>query len=324
MTKGFVFGKFMPFHKGHQAMIDFATTHCDLLTVLVCCSDKEEISPHIRQEWLEKTFGKSANITIRVFSYAEAELPNTSVSSRQVSQLWARKFKELLPDYRVLVTSEPYGEFVAEYMGITHIPYDPARGITPVSASAIRENLARNWHYLPDAVKPYYCRKVVILGTESTGKTTLTRRLAAHFGAGYVLEYGREAIEDSNVFTEEDLYRVAEEHTRRIETTVPGSSPLLIIDTDVHITQSYARFAFGKELDLPAHLYASNKAALYLYLTPDVPYVQDGTRLSQSNRNRLDNFHRETLMRHNISFVEVPGDWEVKFEKAKQLVKQLT
>jgi HTH-type transcriptional repressor of NAD biosynthesis genes len=277
----------------------------------------------VRQEWLEKTYRESEDIAIRIVSYRESDLPNTSVSSRQVSEVWAAKFREVLPDVQVLVTSEPYGEFVAEYMGISHIPYDPERSMTPVSASAILKNLAGNWHYLPEAVKPWYSRKVVILGTESTGKTTLTQRLAGHFGAGYVLEFGRETIADSNAFTEQDLFRVAVEHARRIEAAISESGPLLIIDTDIHITQSYATFAFGRELDLPAHLYAANKADLCLYLTPDVPYVQDGTRLSQSDRDRLDVFHRQTLIRHNVSFVELPGSWEVKFEKARELIRPL-
>jgi HTH-type transcriptional repressor of NAD biosynthesis genes len=55
MTKGFVFGKFLPFHKGHEAMIKFALTKCDFLTVLVCCSDKESIPDTFRKSWIEKT-----------------------------------------------------------------------------------------------------------------------------------------------------------------------------------------------------------------------------------------------------------------------------
>jgi HTH-type transcriptional repressor of NAD biosynthesis genes len=56
MVKAFVFGKFLPFHKGHEAMINFALSKCDLLTVLVCCSDKENISDTVRSSWIEKTF----------------------------------------------------------------------------------------------------------------------------------------------------------------------------------------------------------------------------------------------------------------------------
>jgi HTH-type transcriptional regulator, transcriptional repressor of NAD biosynthesis genes len=50
MIKAFVFGKFLPFHKGHQAMINFALTKCDYLSVLICCSDKENIDGLIRQK----------------------------------------------------------------------------------------------------------------------------------------------------------------------------------------------------------------------------------------------------------------------------------
>lgn len=77
MTKAFVFGKFLPFHKGHEALINFASSKCDYLTVLVCCSDKEHIPDVVRKAWIEKTFECQANIEVKVFNYLESELPNT-------------------------------------------------------------------------------------------------------------------------------------------------------------------------------------------------------------------------------------------------------
>ena len=65
MVKAFVFGKFLPFHKGHEAMINFALTRCDFLTVLVCCSDKENIPSKTRQKWIEKTFECQDKIEIK-------------------------------------------------------------------------------------------------------------------------------------------------------------------------------------------------------------------------------------------------------------------
>ena len=62
MIKAFLFGKFLPFHKGHEAMINFALTKCDFLTVLVCCSDKERIPDTLRKAWIEKAFEKEKNI----------------------------------------------------------------------------------------------------------------------------------------------------------------------------------------------------------------------------------------------------------------------
>lgn len=100
MTKAFVFGKFLPFHKGHEAMINFALTKCDLLTVLVCCSDKESIPDIARKAWIEKAFEKEKNIEIKTINYLESELPNTSESSESVSKIWADIFKKQFPIIR--------------------------------------------------------------------------------------------------------------------------------------------------------------------------------------------------------------------------------
>ena len=99
MTKAFVFGKFLPFHKGHEAMINFALSKCDFLTVLVCCSDKESVPDRFRKAWIENTFENRKNIEIRTFNYLESELLNTSESSESVSKIWAEVFKKQLPDY---------------------------------------------------------------------------------------------------------------------------------------------------------------------------------------------------------------------------------
>ncbi len=165
--------------------------------------------------------------------------------------------------------------------------------------------------------------KVVLLGTESTGKTTLTEQLAAHFQAPYVLEAGRDLITDSTDFSRADLLAVATEHARRIAQAVGEAGPLLFVDTDVYITQSYAQFAWGELLTLPNEVYALNRADLYLYLAADVPYVQDGTRLPAAERQRLDHSHRQTLTQFNIPFIEISGSWAQRFEQAVHLVEKL-
>lgn len=323
MRKGFVFGKFMPFHKGHEAMIRFALSYCDTLSVLVCCSNRETLPAAVRQSWLEDTFRHEPRIQVLVYQYDERLLPNTSETSASVSAVWAAQFKLLFPDHSILVTSEPYGELVADYMGITHIPFDMQKSIFPVSATKIRANLPQTWAYLPDSVKASLVTKVVLLGTESTGKTTLTSRLAAHFNSGAVMEAGRDIVADSNDFGISDLYLIAAEHAARINRMAIGESPLLIIDTDIHITLSYGEYAFGTVLDIDRTIYESNRADLYLYLNNDVPYVQDGTRLGEEERNLLDLSHRRVLEKYGIAYEEIKGDWDERFEQAVILVEQL-
>ncbi|MBE7169208.1 MAG: AAA family ATPase [Williamsia sp.] len=323
MIKAFVFGKFLPFHKGHEAMINFARTKCDFLTVLVCCSDKETISGATRKGWIQKTFENKRNVEVRLYDYQESSLPNTSVSSRRISEVWAAVFSGLLPGYSLLITSEEYGNYVAEYMAIQHIPFDPPKRLFPVSATAIRYDVFLNWKFLPDSVKPDFALKVVVLGTESTGKTTLVQKLSEHFNCSQVLEAAREIIADSNHFQPEELQLVARAHAEEIDKAVFGDSPLIIIDTDIYTTRSYARFVFQTDLEADAAIYNSNKANLYLYLSNDVPYLQDGTRLEEAARNLLDHSHRQMLKEHHIEFIEISGDWEQRFKIAVEQINLL-
>ena len=88
---------------------------------------KEVISnkrAHRCWSWIEKTFENESKMEVRVLNYSERELPNTSESSREVSKVWANTFKEQFLDYSLLVSSEEYGNFVAEFMNIKHIVFD--------------------------------------------------------------------------------------------------------------------------------------------------------------------------------------------------------
>jgi HTH-type transcriptional repressor of NAD biosynthesis genes len=323
MCKAFVFGKFMPFHSGHEAMIRFALSHCDHLTVLICCSDKELLPGSSRKQWIDCTFEAVPNIDIVIFDYEEEELPSTSVTSSEVSRLWSEKFKELVPEHSVVVTSEPYGDLVAQFMGIRHIPFDMDKKLYPVSATKIRADAFGNWDYLPECVKEDFITKVVILGTESTGKTTLTNQLAQYFQSAAVQEVGREIIPDSQSFSMEDLQQIALVHAERIADASVGKSPLLIIDTDIHITLSYAQFTFDELPAVDEVIYKRNKADLYLYLNNDVPFVQDGTRLMEKDRDALDHYHRATLKQFNIKYEEITGNWDERFKRSVALIEKL-
>lgn len=323
MTHALVFGKFLPFHQGHAALIDFARRHAARLTVLVCASNHETLPGAVRAQWVRDTYAHCPEVRVQLLDYREEELPNTSESSEAVAHVWADKFREVLPDISLVVTSEPYGALVAARLGIRHLDFDRARAQVPVSATAIRQNVRAQWPYLPAAVQPYYRRTVAILGTESTGKSVLTEQLAAHFRADFVGEAARDLIADSTSFNRADLLRVAAEHARRIATARTTAGPLLLLDTDIHITQSYARLTESSYLDLPAETYALNRADLYLYLLPDVPFVQDGTRLPAAERLLLDQAHRQTLADFGVSYQEIGGDWPARFRRAVALVEEL-
>lgn len=324
MKKAFVLGKFYPFHFGHKTLIDFALQKCDFLYVLVCASDKEKIRGEIRAEWILKTFENEHNIEIIVVNYVESELPNTSVSSREISYMWAKKFEEILPkDINMIVSSEEYGRFVAEYMQIHCVFCDRKREKVPISATQIRKDILKNWKFLPQKVQAFFAKKVIILGTESTGKSTLTTKIADYFGVPYVQEMGREIIANSQNFTFSDLFKVVKAHSAAIQDASNSFPPLLIIDTDLHLTASYARFCFQQEIPLTKEDIQTQKADLYLYLGKDAPFIQDGTRLTETDRNLLDASHLQILKEKGIFFEEISGNWEERTQKAITLIQEL-
>lgn len=318
--KGFVFGKYLPFHEGHLALIRFASQYCRQLTVVVCASDKEILQGSLRTGWITEAVADDDRISCIVCDYKESELPNSSVPSETASQLWARRFKTLLPDADLLFTSEDYGPLVARYMQIEHRYFDKERNHVRISSTQLRNDLYGHWHFLPLPVQQYFAIKVAVLGTESTGKTTLVQQLTTHYHCAAVMEAGRDVISDSNAFTYDDLVTTAIEHANAIENADVSQHPLLVLDTDIHITQSYCRMFLKRELDVDQRIMEINRCDLYLYLCNDVPFVQDGTRLSEEDRNALDISHHTTLRQASVPFTELSGSWNNKFTKARTLI----
>lgn len=320
--KGFVFGKFYPFHIGHQKMIEFALEKGSV-TVLVCAEEKEKIDGNIRKEWIKETFNNNKNLKVKVFKYNENDFPNSSVSDWEVSKIWSEVFKEYFKEEEFLVTSEEYGEMLSMIMDIDHFMFDENRESIQISASEIRDNIFENWNYLPLSVQKYFALKVVFLGTESTGKTVMTNNLSEYFKANKVSEAGRDLISDSKEFDCNDLKKVYTEHANRIENVDYRKSFLTLIDTDIHITKSYSEFIFGKKLSVPEEIIEKNKADLYLYSTKDAEYIQDGTRLEIDDRNKLDVSHRNILREYNIDFLEISGSWDDREKMAVEKIKNL-
>lgn len=319
----FVFGKFLPFHNGHLAMINFALQHCETLFVVVCASDRENIDGQTRRNWIAASTDPK-KVKCIVCSYNEEELPNTSVPSQDASRLWAERFREIVPECGLLITSEDYGPLVAEYMHIKHRYFDKARNTVDISATKIRDDLYACWNFLPAAVRSYFAIKVVVTGTESTGKSTLVNKIAAVLPCTPVAEAGREIIPHTNDLSYALLLETATRHALDIQRATCGEHPLVIADTDLYVTQSYCRFFLKTELVVEEWVKDANQFDLYLYLNTDAPFVQDGTRMTEAGRNALDHSHRAVYETQGISLVELRGSWDQKFRATMDAVRSLT
>lgn len=149
-------------------------------------------------------------------------------------------------------------------------------------------------------------------GAESTGKSVLARRLEQRFGWPWVPEYGRDYAEaEGTDFTMADLLAIAAGQDRLMREAAAKSPSVLILDTDPLMTAAWAQMLFG---EVPADLLAYDKADLYLLFAPDVPWVEDGTRLfgTHEARARFAAVAAAMLERAGVPYETVSGDWAAR------------
>jgi HTH-type transcriptional repressor of NAD biosynthesis genes len=173
---------------------------------------------------------------------------------------------------------------------------------------------------IPEIVQKYYYRKICIVGTESTGKTVLAKKLTKYFNGKYISEAGRDLTENVYDCVYEDLSSIAYTHALNIKSNDNFKNKILIIDTDINITKSYSKFLFNKELKYDKWIDNINQFDLYLFLTNDIPHIQDGTRLTISDRNNLNNYHIHELNSANIKYKIISGSYDERYNKAIKLI----
>ena len=327
MRTGLLLGKFMPLHLGHRALIRFAAERCDRLCVWLCVSPSEPISGAWRCMWLEAELEAFPHAELRYVEYSEQEYPNTSVSDQAVSAKWAEMIRRLWPDFsgpeHVVFSSEPYGAYLAENLDAACETFDIERRQIPISASMIRSAPYKYWELLPEPVRLFWVDSVCLVGTESTGKTTLTKHLAEQFDSPWISEAGRDIVGHTEECRWEDLLHIAEAHARSILDALKNPCRRLFVDTDVTITQSYARYLFDRPLEVSAWIRAANRFKLYLFCDRDAPYVQDGTRLPPVERDHLHESHLQSFGKAHIPLQFITGDsWEERRNSAIRQVVQ--
>ncbi len=309
----------MPLHRGHMHLIETARKAVDELTVMVCSIQAEPIPGYLRYEWMKKTFPD-----LRVLHVTD-ENPQEPKDHRFFWEIWANTFRRNMPKgIDIVFTSENYGQELAKRMNIQHQLVDLDRSTFPVSGTKIRNNPFANWEYIPQAVRPFYLKKIVLTGPESTGKSTLSKKLAAHYKTCSVEEYGRTYWEtntgDKDCF---DIAHVAAGQLWLEEQAAERANKMLFCDTDLLVTQIWSEIYYQK---CPAWIIQYNhqhKYDLHLLLDIDIPWVDDGTRefpkLRQFHFDRI----QEELESRNINYVLISGNYEARFEKAVAAVDAL-
>ena len=318
---GLVFGRFCPMHKGHVELIKFAQSQCDYLYVLLCVGNDDPIPGNKRLGWLLDTFKDDLNIEVRI---TDIQLPLVPYSSKLISKMWGDWLKKEYPDVNYLFSSERYGDFTAEFMGIKHIMFDNDRVEFFVSGTKIRNHPFVYWDYIPDIVKPHFVKKICICGTESTGKSTMTEKLAKRYHTNFVQEWGRVICPNTDECTFDMIMEIGKSHAKDIQEKIRTSNKILFSDTDLNTTKMYSYFLFNKMPIFEQWIEEVNKFDLHIFLENDAPYIDDGTRLNEERRNELRDYHYDFLISQGCNVQVVSGsDWEIRYEKAVRIIDEL-
>lgn len=156
-------------------------------------------------------------------------------------------------------------------------------------------------------------QRIAVFGTESTGKTRLAQRLAAHFGAPLVAEYARERWDAQGGLAFDDMVPIAREQWRREDEAAARAGRLVICDTDALTTMLWSDLLYGtcpEEVRRGAEARCLNYA-LYLLCDTDVPFAPDPQRCfpDPTDREMAKRVWRGALERRGLPVVEIRGDW---------------
>ena len=317
--------KAYPPTKGHQFLIDSATKHCEVVHVMICSLKSETISGELRAQWLRDMYQFNPNVRIIHCTDENPQYPSECSSLDEFYKTyWVPTVYNNIKELDVVFTSEDYGEEFARYLGIKHVMVDKERKTYPVSGTAVRTDALSNWGLIDKQVQRYFMKKVVVMGPESTGKSTLISNLARYFGANSVEEFGRTYTEVTGTdnLTLKDFENIVFGHANLIENVEP--SKVVFIDTEAITTKIFCEMYLGScDSEYINEMIEKQRFDLHLVLDIDVPWVDDGTRDFPEGREEHLTRIKEVLEMRGIPYTLISGTYEERFAKAIKQVEKL-
>lgn len=323
-------GSFNPLHQGHVSCIIQAANMCKTLYVVICDAPKRnEINIRIKYRWVYQLTKHIGNVKLLVLpDMCDAKSEYTTQMALADAQYVKKQINQKID---VVFCGDDYDE-----NSFWHICYpDSHKHIFPrdeISSTKLRKDIYGHWNWLPNVVKPYYVRKVLLVGGESVGKSTLTINLANYYNTNYIDEAGREISERSGTDTmmlQDDFTEILLSQKLNQINAVNYSNKVLFVDTDALITQFYLNFFDDgnkyKNVALSDAIDALNEFDLVLFLEPDVPFVQDGGRseIIHAERKKYSDQIKEILDAHGRTYTCISGDYQQRFAQAVAAVNNI-
>lgn len=328
-------GAFDPLHIGHMNCIIKAASMCeDLYVVLSYSRNRDFVPMEFRYRWIFNSFKHMDNVHLILLEDSEP-----SKECYDTCEAWEAGRDEVLRQIGRKVDVVFCG---SDYKGTNRyellyncpvIYFDRAE--LRISSTDVREDPLRYWEYLPEIVRPYFVKKVLLIGGESTGKSTLAHNLALAFNTNCLPEVGRDVCDYAGgieeLMIEEDFQEILLKHKLLEMEAVKKSNKVLFVDTDALITKFFSHFLFTdpeilSRNDALANAIASiNRYDLILFLEPTVAFVQDGTRNERllEDREGYSNQIKKLFDEFGFIYHCIDGDYYNRYVEAKQLVHKL-
>ncbi|GIG89864.1 transcriptional regulator NadR [Plantactinospora endophytica] len=318
---GLVVGKFYPPHAGHHALIRAAARRCAAVTVVVAPSRRESIPLDLRLDWLREVHAADRHVRF-VGRYDDHPV---DYADPAVWEAHCAVFRAAVGPARVdaVFSSEAYGAELARRFDAVDVPVDPARGAVPVSGTAVRADPVAHWAMLSPPVRAWFARRIVVVGAESTGTTTVAEALAAHYRTRWVPEYGRELTAaklarlrrtdpDATIFDvrwdRSDFETVLREQQIAEDAAARHSGPLLFCDTDARATAVWEERYLGSTSPRVEAAAAARRPDLYLLTDHHgVPFHDDGLRDGAHLRGWMTGRFRAVLAGSGVPVIELTG-----------------
>ncbi|WP_327734772.1 AAA family ATPase [Streptomyces nojiriensis] len=338
---GLVLGKFYPPHAGHHHLVRTAQDQCERLTVLVCAASVESVPLADRVAWMREAHPGAEVVG------AVDDIP-VDLHDPEIWEAHMAVFRGAVPGrVDAVFTSEEYGSELARRFGAEEVLVDRERTLFPVSGTAVRKDPAGSWEFLGPAVRAALTRRVVVLGAESTGTTTLSRALADHYRrrggvwakTGWVAEYGRRYSEEKLAaaraadpaaswadvsFASREFPVIARRQDADEEQAARLGSPVLFCDTDSFATAIWhERYLGGRNAEVERIADLTRRDLYLLTDHADVPFEDDGLRDGEHLRPWMTERFRAELERTGRRFLVVRGDRAARLEVAVRAVDAL-
>lgn len=317
---GLTLGKYAPFHKGHEYVIETMLREMDEVIVVIYDSPLTPIPLHIRAGWIRAIYP-----TVTVL---EAWDGPDGYSSKRAFEIEQEQYILRLLNGRKIdafYSSEFYGAHMAKALCAADRRVDEAREVVPISATMIRENPFRYRRYISDVVYRDLIVKVVFVGAMSTGKSTITEALAKKYNTSFCAEYGREYWAEHQIdrrISLEAFDGIAVGHQEREEKSFLAADKYCFVDTNAITTYMYALDYHGKAPALLTRLALGNASRydLFFLCEDDIPYDDTWDRSGDQKRQA---FHKQIvadLSERHIPYIPLRGTLEDRIAKVNAVL----